>query len=124
MNQIINDINDVIPIKCCNGVCYNNHLINCNDVTKAVNKLKSGKSDGNTDQMSDHYKHGTVKCNVYMSLLFQAMLTHGVIPDSLLLGTIIPIPKNNRKSLNDSSNYRGITLSSIMGKILDNIILR
>ena len=51
------------------------------------------------------------------------MLKHGVITDSLLIGTIIPIPKNKRKSLNDSSNYRGITLSSIMGKILDHVIL-
>ena len=37
---------------------------------------------------------------------------------------IIPIPKNKLKSLNDSNNYRGITLSSILGKLLDNIILQ
>ena len=39
-------------------------------------------------------------------------------------GTIIPIPKNKLKSLNDSNNYRGITLSSILGKLFDNIILQ
>ena len=41
----------------------------------------------------------------------------------MLKGTIIPIPKNKRKSVNDSSNYRGIALSSIFGKLIDNIIL-
>ena len=51
------------------------------------------------------------------------IMNHGVIPQSMLLGTIVPIPKNRRKSMNDSSNYRGITLSGIMGKILDNILL-
>jgi hypothetical protein len=37
--------------------------------------------------------------------------------------TVIPIPKNAKKSLNKSENYRGISLSSICGKILDYIIL-
>ena len=36
---------------------------------------------------------------------------------------IVPIPKNARKSLNDSSNYRGIALSSALGKLLDWILI-
>ena len=36
------------------------------------------------------------------------MLNHGPILELMLLGTIIPIPKDKRKSLNDSSNYRGL----------------
>ena len=39
------------------------------------------------------------------------------------LSTIIPIPKNRRKCLNDSSNYRGIAIGSLLGKVLDNILL-
>ena len=42
----------------------------------------------------------------------------------MLSGTIIPIPKSKRKSIHDSSTYRGIALSSIFGKIVDNIILK
>ena len=41
----------------------------------------------------------------------------------MLNDTIIPIAKNKKKSLNESSNYRGIALSSIIGKILDLVIL-
>ena len=51
------------------------------------------------------------------------MLRHGYIPNKMLISTIIPIPKNRRKSLNDSDNYRGIALSSILGKVLDWVIL-
>ena len=51
------------------------------------------------------------------------MLIHGVTPYSMSLSTIIPIPKNSRKSLNDSSNYRGIALLSPIGKLLDLIII-
>ena len=39
-------------------------------------------------------------------------------------GTIIPIPKNRFKSLNDSNNYSGITLSSILGKLFENIVMQ
>ena len=34
-----------------------------------------------------------------------------------------PIPKNRRNSVNMSDNYRAIALSSVMGKVLDHIIL-
>ena len=42
----------------------------------------------------------------------------------MLLGTLIPIPKNKHKSLNESTNYRGITLSSIIGKLYDFILFK
>ena len=41
----------------------------------------------------------------------------------MLVSTIIPIPKSTKKSLNDSSNYRGIALSSVIGKVFDLLIL-
>ena len=41
----------------------------------------------------------------------------------MLYSTVIPIPKDKRKSLNNSENYRAITLSSVLGKILDRIIM-
>ncbi len=48
---------------------------------------------------------------------------HGSVPDDLLIGTTIPIPKSKHGNVTSSDNYRGITLNSIMGRILDNIIL-
>ena len=56
-------------------------------------------------------------------MLFTAMLVHGVIPSDISVSTLIPIPKNKMKSLNDSDNYRAIALGSIIGKLLDKIIL-
>ena len=51
------------------------------------------------------------------------MISHAYAPGGFCQSTLIPIPKNKRKSLNDSTNYRAIALSSIMGKLLDRIIL-
>jgi len=51
------------------------------------------------------------------------MIAHGSAPSNFRLSTLVPIPKNKRKSINDSNNYRAIALSSILGKVLDNCML-
>ena len=58
-----------------------------------------------------------------LSIIFTLFVSHGFTPDSLILGTIIHIPKDKKKSFCSSSNYRAIALSSILNKILDYIIL-
>ena len=40
----------------------------------------------------------------------------------MIMGTMIPIPKNRKQSLCNSSNYRAFALSSIFVKILDWVI--
>ena len=86
-----------------------------------MGKIISGKSDGQVGLCTDYLKHGTHKLYVYISWLLSVMLRHGYVPKAMLLSTITPIPKNRRKSLNDSNNYRGIALSSGLGKVLDYI---
>jgi len=55
--------------------------------------------------------------------MFTAIVVHGTVPDSFLYSTIIAIPKGKHGNMSDSSNFRGITLSSIYGKLFDNIVL-
>ena len=55
--------------------------------------------------------------------LFSALLRHWVTPNKMLLATLVPIPKNKRKYLNNSSNYRPIALGSIFSKSFDIIIM-
>ena len=54
---------------------------------------------------------------------FHHFLLHSYSPDSMILGTMIPIPKDKRTSLCDSSNYSAIAFSSMFRKVLDWIIL-
>ena len=51
------------------------------------------------------------------------MLTHGVAPGGLLLSKLVPIPKNKRGNKSDSSNYRAIAISSLLGKLFDLVVL-
>ena len=123
MKEIFESTNTLIQSKCCHNNCYNSHAINVSDVCEAIRKLKSGKSDGVVSNFSNYIIHGTSMSEIYLSLIFNSLVSHGVVSNNMLIGTIIPLPKNKRESLNKSSNYRAITLSSIFGKILDNILL-
>ena len=72
---------------------------------------------------SDHIINAGDVCFMHIALLFTAIITHGTIPESFLLSTIVPIPKGKNVNMSDSGNFRGIALSSIFGKIFDNIVL-
>ena len=93
------------------------------DVRKAIQQLKRGKHDSYYKLYSDHYVHTTHRFHVLLTLLFNLMLNHNVIPYDISQSVLIPIPKDKKKSLNTSKNYRAIALSSVMGKIIDLCLL-
>ena len=51
------------------------------------------------------------------------MINHGYATDTFLQANMIPIPKGARANVTDSNMYRSIAISSIMSKILDNVII-
>ena len=99
------------------------HIISVQDVKKAVKKLKAGKSDGVYQSMSDYLINAPERFYVLLCMVLNSCIVHGIVPDEMSAGTIVPIIKNKRKTVNDSSNYRSVALSSIVGKIMDNVIL-
>ena len=67
--------------------------------------------------MSDNFKNGTDLLVTLISLLFSAMLSHGIAPSGFLLSALVPIPKNKRGNRCNSDNYRQIATSSILDKL-------
>ena len=93
------------------------------EINSCILLLKPGKSGGLSSCSSDHIINGTCNLRDHITNLFNMMISHGFAPIDFRLSTLIPIPKNKRKSVNMSDNYRAIALSSILGKVLDNLIL-
>ena len=102
--------------------CNTHNILVC-DVIAMSKQLKQCKSDGNEGLYSNHIIRASHRFHCSLALLFNSLLLHASVPSGFALCTIIPIPKNKRKSLNDSDNYRAIALSSVLGKLLDKIIL-
>jgi len=117
MDVIKNEIMNILNV---DKVIYN---LSVNDVKTAVERLKLGKSDGEEGLSSDHIINAPHLLIVLLTNVFNCMLIHGVCPDSMISGTMVPIPKGKRKPLCCSDNYRAITLSSVFGKVFDWVLL-
>ena len=58
-----------------------------------------------------------------LSIVFTSFFFRDFCPDTMILCTMIPIPKDKGKSLFTPSNYMAIALKSIFGQSLDWVIL-
>ena len=125
MSNLKIEIDDLLTTRCSagGGCVHNNHDFSCDDVVKGIKCLKQDKKDGNIDLVTNHIIHGCHRLNVLLALLFSAIVKHGVTPSDMLSGTMVPIPKGRWANLTMSENFRAITLGSILGKLLDTMIL-
>ena len=121
-SSVLSDIESKIATLC--DECTYTYDIQVNEVSNAVQKLKVGKSGGCEDITSDNIINGTHQLYVWLSLLFKAMVAHGYSPALTSYGLLVPIPKDKRKSLCLSDNYRAIALSSVVCKVFDLLILK
>ena len=124
LNRLTDDIESRIENGCLNITNVDNqpHIIKIQEVKDAIYKLKQGKKEEN-GLFSNHFKFGTERLFVMITLLFNCILTHGIAPDELLLGTMIPLIKNSRGNKHCSDNYRSLTIGTGLAKILDLVIL-
>ena len=126
LDELSERINHKIDVSCNSSVKDNDlhcHIVSKNDVSKAVKRLKLDKSDVEGRVLSNNYIHGTDHLFMYLSFLFSSMINHGYPPATFLQSNMVPIPKGARANVTDSIMYRSIAISSIMSKILDNVII-
>jgi exonuclease III len=125
--QSLKHITDIaVECHCLNNKCNScilTNSISVNDITDHISHLKLNKYDGIDGYCTNHLIYGPHILHVYLSLLFSCMTVHSIIPSSFSLSTVVPIVKNKRKSVNSSDNFRSIALSSVLGKLLDMVLL-
>ena len=114
----INDYSSLVEKKQCV-----NYKIAVSDVQNAILNIKSNKKEEN-GLNTNHFKAGSNRLNVILSLLFNSMLSHGLSPEEMNLGTMSPLIKDTRKSQQCSDNYRSLTIGSSISKIFDMILLK
>ena len=100
-----------------------NCVIDTEAVINAISRLKAHKHESSSELSTDHVINAGIDFAVHIACLLSAVIVHGTVPNNFLPCTIIPIPKGHNANLSVSENYRGIALSSIFGKVFDNIIL-
>lgn len=68
-------------------------------------------------------KHAWRVSEVEMLLMYSACIAEGVFPSIWKIGRLVVVPKGNDKPLSDPKAYRPVTLLSILGKILERLII-
>ena len=71
----------------------------------------------------NNYIYGTDLLHRHLSVLFTSMVNHGYAPAEFLKSSMLPLPKGARADLSNSDMYRSIAISSLLSKILHNIII-
>ena len=93
------------------------------EVTAAVKKLKSGKCGGIDGLVPEHLKHGGAYTVEWLVWIFNSIITLEDLPPCLKCGVVTPVFKGKGRDPLIPSNYRGITVSSVIAKCLECAIL-
>ena len=86
-----------------------------------MNKIKAGKAPGVCGIYPEYIQHGSSDARTLHKIVTQVWKEE-VVPDEWHQGIIIPLYKE-KGSKSECSNYRGITLLSVPGKVFAHIIL-
>ena len=84
------------------------------EISAALKHLKEGKSPGDKIK-SDFMLCDEHNLNYVLTELFNKIYYTGYFPDQWTTGVIVPIFKKDDKK--NTANYRGITLTSTLGKL-------
>ena len=98
--------------------------ISIQEISTAIQRLKSGKAAGPDNITAEHIKYGGHILIKWLYKIFNRILSLEEIPSCLKLGTITPIYKSKGKDPLLVESYRGITISSVLSKLLESIILK
>ncbi|XP_055839011.1 uncharacterized protein LOC129906997 [Episyrphus balteatus] len=90
------------------------------EVYAAMNGLKDGKAAGSDGIPAEFYKYGTDELASKLTVIFNRIMNHGMIPQEFKKALIFPIHKKG--STMDPTNYRGISFLNASYKIFTSIL--
>ena len=115
------DINNLLKDNSSDSVPMLNQItITREEVMKAIDDLSPNKTPGPDQIYSRTLKECKTEIATILTNLFNDSLDNGIVPDSWKEGNITPIFKSSDKS--DPNCYRGISLTSLISKLLETII--
>ena len=85
------------------------------EISKCVSKLKNGKSPGSDQILNEFIKFGITTIIPAVTKLFNNVYSSGIFPDLWASSMIKPLHKGGPTI--DPSNYRGISITSCLGKL-------
>ena len=91
-------------------------------VVEAICALENGKCGDDDGINAEYLHHAPLNLLYRLTRLFNAMMNHSFVPSQYWLGHMIPVIKDPSGNHSDTSNYRGITISSIFTKVFEHVL--
>ena len=88
-----------------------------------MNRMKPKKSAGPDDLTAEHLKYGGHSIIKWLTGILNSVIDVEQVPMCLKQGITIPIYKGGDKDPLDVNSYWGITLNSVISKVLESLIL-
>ena len=93
------------------------------DMLTAISKLKVGKASAGFVK-SQHIFLGSPKLAIHLHLLYNGLLQYSYVPYDFLQGSVTPVLKDSNGNLNESNNYRPVTLSHTFSQLFEQLLLQ
>ena len=97
-------------------------VITENEIEKAIRSLKNSKASGLSMIINEMVKYGQLTLTPLLCKLFNLVLSSGIYLKIWSIGYTCITPLHKSGSTSDPSNYRGITLSDIIGKLFNRVL--
>ena len=97
--------------------------VTAGEVLQAISQLADNKASGPDNITAEHLKHASPRVAVLLSKCFTGLMSHGLLPDSMLSVTLVPVIKDKAGKVGSMDNYRPIALASILSKVIERILL-
>ncbi len=90
------------------------------EVINAIKQLNKGKAPDANHIQAEHLRYADLELTPFLVALFNQMVTSRDIPPSLKEGILTNVPKKDKSELL-CNNYRGITVTDLVGKVLERV---
>ena len=107
----------------CNTVCYSDDIfcssLNIEDASRSINM---GKSPGMDGIIPEQLRFAGPCISKPLSCMFSCMFIDDLIPQNIMNCIVVPILKSKIHSITTKCYYRPVALSTIISKVLQQII--
>jgi hypothetical protein len=93
-------------------------------IDSCLRELHLHKASGPDDLAGEHLLYAHPNLIIHLKLLFSLIVVHGFVPDAFGRGILVPLVKDKSNNINKISNYRPITLTPVISKVSEAVLMR
>ena len=98
--------------------------IGIEEIEGALKLLKPNRSGGVDGLRAEHFKYGGEHLKLWLMKIFNRFIILEDVPQCMKDGLVIPVHKGQGKTPLQVNSYRGITLSPVLSKIFEIVLLQ